>query len=200
MFPKLLLIKIEFHFAIQSNPRSTSLDQPINQCTIMKRTCALLLTVIVPSLHAFHPTTNPLVSIANNDRGPCTTKLDLYDNVEEAIAEAQYTCNDYGNESEPCKVAWDIVEELEAADSHKSDAAAAQAASWEEKQVNYLPLLEGMDVLSEKLERKLYDLYNLSKQLAEAGAGEEIERLVYASEEMLGLLESAKVKVQELKQ
>lgn len=158
------------------------------------------MAVICPSLHAFHlPTTPKVITNANYHR-PTTTKLDLYDNVEEAIAEAQYTCNDYGNGSEPCKVAWDIVEELEAADSHKSDAAAVQAASWEEKQVNYLPLLEGMDVLSEKLERKLVELYNLSKQLAEAGAGDEIERLVYASEEMMGLLESAKVKVQELKQ
>ena len=97
-------------------------------------------------------------------------------------------------------MAWDIVEELEAADSHRSDAAAAQAASWEEKQVNYLPLLEGMNVLSAKLDRKLYELHNLSKQLAEAGAGEEIERLVYASEEMRGLLENARGKIEELKQ
>ena len=97
-------------------------------------------------------------------------------------------------------MAWDIVEELEAADSHKDANAAVQAASWEEKQVNYLPLLEGMDVLTSKLDRKLVELHNLSAQLAEAGAGEEIERLVYASEEMRGLLETARGKISELKQ
>lgn len=92
------------------------------------------------------------------------------------------------------------MEELEAADSHRDNAAAVVASSWEEKQVNYLPLLEGMDVLSNKLEKKLCELRNLSEQLAEGGAGEEIERLVYASEEMIGLLESAREKVRELKQ
>eukprot|EP00956_Cyclotella_meneghiniana_P002420 scaffold2726_cov57-Cyclotella_meneghiniana.AAC.6 len=150
------------------------------------------LALIEPISAFYHPT---------NHRSTKTnpTQLDLYASVEQAISEAQNVCSQYGSDSEQCKVAWDIVEELEAADSHRTDTAVALASSWEEKQVNYLPLLEGMDILSAKLDRKLYELNNLSRQLAEAGAGEEIEALVYASEEMRGLLENAKRKVQELK-
>ena len=158
---------------------------------------ALLLAITCSFSHAFYPTTYHVV--VNPSAKRMTTRLDLYASVEEAIAEAQSVCEQHGPDSEQCKVAWDIVEELEAADSHRSDAAAATAASWEEKQTNYLPLLEGMDVLTAKLDRKLYELHNLSKQLAEAGAGDEIEQLVYASDQMRGLLENAKSKIAELK-
>lgn len=154
---------------------------------------------LIEPVSAFYPPTNHKITKTNPTAPSTSTQLALYASVEEAISEAQNVCSQYGSDSEQCKVAWDIVEELEAADSHRTDTAVALASSWEEKQVNYLPLLEGMDVLSAKLDRKLYELNNLSRQLAEAGAGEEIEALVYASEEMRVLLENAKKKVQELK-
>ncbi len=42
------------------------------------------------------------------------------------------------------------------------------------------------------------ELNKLSLQLAEAGAGEEIERLVYASEEMKGVLRDARARLEQL--
>jgi hypothetical protein len=165
------------------------------------KTIVLLTLLALQTIHAFNPpTTTTNIPNPNRSRPPSSTQQNLYNSVENAIVEAQSTCYENGQDSQGCKVAWDIVEELEAADSHRDNAAAVVASSWEEKQVNYLPLLEGMDVLSNKLEKKLCELRNLSEQLAQGGAGEEIERLVYASEEMIGLLESAREKVRELKQ
>ena len=90
-------------------------------------------------------------------------------------------------------MAWDIVEELEAADSHRA------TSPWNgEQQTNYVPLLDSLSLLSAKLDRKLDELHALSAQLAEAGAGEEIERLVYASEEMKGLLMQARGRLEQL--
>ena len=49
-----------------------------------------------------------------------------------------------------------------------------------------------MDILSTKLEKKLVELKKLSTQMAEAGAGPEVERLIYASDEMTQVLEEAR--------
>ena len=43
--------------------------------------------------------------------------LNLYKSAKEAIDEAKVICFEKGPNSEECRVAWDIVEELEAADS-----------------------------------------------------------------------------------
>jgi hypothetical protein len=90
--------------------------------------------------------------------------------------------------------AWDIVEELEAADSHKDNVEQRQLPT----DINYYPLIQSLDILSQKVERKMDELNKLSLQLAEAGAGEEIERLVYASEEMKGVLRDARARLEQL--
>ena len=159
----------------------------------------ILLLAPIASTHAFHPSKPSTTNHASVNRTH-PTRLNLHASVEEAIAEAQQICAQNGSDSEACKVAWDIVEELEAADSHRdADAAAAWSQSMSTGEVNYLPLLEGMTVLSAKLDRKMDELNRLSRQLAEAGAGEEIEQLVYASEQMKGMLENANRKIEELK-
>eukprot|EP00970_Alexandrium_tamarense_P008870 scaffold1727_cov198-Alexandrium_tamarense.AAC.12 len=89
---------------------------------------------------------------------------------------------------------WDIVEELEAADSHKDNVEQRQLPT----DINYYPLIQSLDILSQKVERKMDELNKLSLQLAEAGAGEEIERLVYASEEMKGVLRDARARLEQL--
>ena len=61
-------------------------------------------------------------------------------------------------------MAWDIVEEIEAADSHDRTKPGPI-------ELNYYPLLEGFDLLSSKVEKQLEELRNLSTQLAEAGSG-----------------------------
>jgi hypothetical protein len=48
-----------------------------------------------------------------------------------------------------------------------------------------------LDLLSAKIDRKMDELNKLSQSLVEAGAGPEVERLAYASEEMKGILEEA---------
>jgi len=73
-------------------------------------------------------------------------------------------------------VAWDIVEELEAADSHRNSVASTTGY------VDYWPMVNGLDILCVKLDRKLDELKKLSSEMAHSAP--EIERLVYMSDEM----------------
>ncbi|KAL3780546.1 hypothetical protein HJC23_001906 [Cyclotella cryptica] len=157
----------------------------------------LVLTFLASPLHAFLPQSQPTkTSKGHSSSSTSSTTLSLHASVEAAIAEAQAICAQTGPDSEACRVAWDIVEELEAADSHRANTVVSQ---WNgEQQTNYVPLLDSLSLLSVKLDRKLDELHALSAQLAEAGAGEEIERLVYASEEMKGLLVQARGRLEQL--
>jgi len=83
-------------------------------------------------------------------------------------------------------VAWDIVEELKAADAHDRTEPAAP------NPLSYSPMVAGLDILTSKLERKMDELRNLSTQLAAEGAGPEVERLVYASDEFKQILAEAR--------
>ena len=116
---------------------------------------------------------------------PRIIHLHLYRSAQQAIADAERICAMEGPNSERCKVAWDIVEELKAADSHDRTKNGPI-------ELNYYPLLEGFDLLSNKVDKQLDELRNLSTQLAEAGAGAQMERLVYASDEMKQILEEAR--------
>lgn len=113
------------------------------------------------------------------------TQMYLYRSAQQAIADAERICAMEGPSSERCKVAWDIVEELKAADSHDRTKSAPI-------ELNYYPLLEGFDILSNKVDTQLDELRNLSTQLVEVGAGPEVERLIYASDEMKQILEVAR--------
>merc|ERR1719213_249649 len=87
-------------------------------------------------LHFFLSTVTPLVSAfsfssaTSNHHHPWTTTkstssstiLYLQRSVQDAIVEAERICA-IDPSSNECKVAWDIVEELEAADSHRGAAA-----------------------------------------------------------------------------
>ena len=115
-----------------------------------------------------------------------SSEINLYNSVEEAIGEAQRVCNEQGGDSEACRVAWDIVEELEAADAHRTPANPTS-----QQEVSYGPLIMSLDLLSAKIDRKMDELNKLSESLVEAGAGPEVERLAYASAEMKGILEEA---------
>merc|ERR1712086_510570 len=115
-----------------------------------------------------------------------TTELQLYRSAAEAISEAERICMVEGPNSTRCAVAWDIVEELKAADSHDRTQTAGA------NELSYVPLVQGLDILSTKLEKKLVELKKLSTQMAEAGAGPEVERLIYASDEMTQVLEEAR--------
>lgn len=114
------------------------------------------------------------------------SELHLYRTAQEAMIDAEHICNEEGLHSERCKVALDIVEELRAADADD------RTMTTEPSQLSYSPLVNGLDILSDKIERKMDELKKLSTQLAEEGAGPEVERLVYASDEMKQILAEAR--------
>lgn len=145
------------------------------------------------TLLCFLISTNPSAAFTNavsrinqfsTNHKSSSSALNLYNSVEEAISEAQRVCNEQGGDSEACRVAWDIVEELEAADAHRTPTNTQQ-------EVSYGPLIMSLDLLSAKIDRKMDELNKLSTSLVEAGAGPEVERLAYASAEMKGILEEA---------
>ena len=47
----------------------------------------------------------------------------LTEEIQKAVVEARSTCEDKGDSSSECAVAWDIVEELQAEKSHQKQAA-----------------------------------------------------------------------------
>lgn len=156
----------------------------------MSSTSTLRATTLLCFLFATNPTaaftnhriTNTAVSHTNEH----SAALNLYNSVEEAISEAQRVCNEQGGDSEACRVAWDIVEELEAADAHRTPVNPTS-----QQEVSYGPLIMSLDLLSAKIDRKMDELNKLSTSLVEAGAGPEVERLAYASAEMKEILEEA---------
>jgi len=127
----------------------------------------LALPLVFPVACAF-------TALSSSYRQHSWTKLNLYQSVEEAIADAQRLCAEDPN-GERCKVAWDIVEELEAADSHQDGVTAPN-------ELNYEPLFYAMNILSTKVDRKMDELKALSIQLGPAHPS--IERLAYLTDEM----------------
>ena len=124
----------------------------------------------------------------NNQFSNNNSSLHLFRSAQEATAEAEYICHVEGPHSERCKVAWDIVEELKAADSHDR----TQSSSHGPNELSYSPLVLGLDVLSNKIDKKMDELRKLSTELAGYGAGPEVERLIYASDEMKQILQDAR--------
>lgn len=86
-----------------------------------------------------------------------------------------------------------IVEELESADSHTRTISA-------QDEISYQPMISSLDILSEKINRKLDELQKLASSMAECGAGAEVERLVYASEEMKGIIRDANKAVEQYRE
>lgn len=109
------------------------------------------------------------------------TRLQLYNSVEAAIDDAQRICAANPNSPE-CKVAWDIVEELEAADSHRGVAAPPEALSLS---AEYASLVQSYDILRLKTERKMDQLKSLIMRMEELGVTDvTVARLANLSDEM----------------
>ena len=97
------------------------------------------------------------------------------ENLEEAISEAQRICSLDPTSSE-CRVAWDIVEELEAKDSHIQTAAAAAAAAGAgagagagELGTDYAVLMGSLDILLTKIDGKMDQLLATTDKMAQLG-------------------------------
>ena len=86
----------------------------------------------------------------------------LYSTVEDAIAEAQKICA-MDPTSPECRVAWDIVEELEAADSHMGGLPAPAG------QGDYLSLVDGFEILVDRIDHKMDRLIATTESLARLG-------------------------------
>lgn len=157
--------------------KSTSLSVPV------------LFTILLPAATAFmHNNSSPQQNSLSrqNESSVATDKgLNLFRSAQEATAEAERICLVEGPHSDRCKVAWDIVEELKAADAHVRTPSAEQGG------FNYTPMVNSLEILTSKLDKKLDELRKLSEGLAEAGAGPEVERLIYASDEMKQVIEEA---------
>ena len=105
-----------------------------------------------------------------------STKLNLYASVEEAIAEAQRICA-MNPDSQECRVAWDIVEELEAADSHRDGAARQAVPEMTGPGVlnmspDLVALVASFDILAQKIDGKMDQLMATTEKLQELGASD----------------------------
>lgn len=158
----------------------------------MKSTIAITLLITATSSAFMHEARSDISHQRSINSGSkanpknSDTALHLYRSAAEAIAEAEQICAMEGPDSHNCKVAWDIVEELEAADAH------VRTPDTGAHELSYSPMVNGLEILSVKIEKKMDELKKLSTQLAEAGAGPEVERLVYASDEMKQIIAEAR--------
>lgn len=90
----------------------------------------------------------------------------MYDRVEEAISDAQRICAQSGPESRPCRVAWDIVEELEAADSHRGqDLGGANHMSPDGEAA----MLSSFEILLQKMDGKMDQCMATTEKLSDLG-------------------------------
>lgn len=112
---------------------------------------------------------------------PCVgTRLNLYSTVEDAIEEARRICDEDPN-SPACQVAWDIVEELEAADSHKDAQDRIRDSPYS---MDFEALLRSFDILTAKLDIKMDQLIATCDKFEEWGADPSVAELSRLAEEM----------------
>ena len=108
----------------------------------------------------------------------------MYESVEAAIADAQRICAQDPSSNE-CRVAWDIVEELEAADSHIGGPAAVGETNFDESATL---MVGSFDILTQKIIGKMDQLRATAEQLETMGAPGDMPELVRLAEELKSAL------------
>jgi len=109
----------------------------------------------------------------------------MYREVEAAISEAQEICR--ANPGSPeCTVAWDIVEELEAADSHLPSPATSSSSSstTSTTSMDVQALLASFDILTTRLEDKMDQLIATCDKFEEWGADPSVVELSQLAQQM----------------
>lgn len=144
----------------------------------------LPFSLFVGSSHAFVASSS---SPATTTTTTTTTQLDMYRTVEEAIAEAQRICEQDPTSNE-CRVAWDIVEELEAADSHQGQ----QSMHADDGGVDTSALVGSFDILTQKIDGKMDQLKATVMALEAMGAPGNMPELARLADEMKFALENAR--------
>ena len=159
------------------------------------------VTILSVALSAFNSASAFVVSpsqstslIAASKRTTTTTTLNLYQSAQQAIVDAQRVCAEQGAGSEACKVAWDIVEELEAADSHKNVAPARQGPVGSQmQQPDYLAFMASFDILAAKINGKMDQLKATTDSLQQMGVTDpNIVELGLRAQDMKICLQNAK--------
>ena len=132
---------------------------PVRWLSIFWVLCLVIL--VVEPVGAFvRPTTTKLA----------TTRLQLYKSAQDAIAEAQRICAQNPNSRE-CQVAWDIVEEFQAADSHTRKQQPQQYQQQQQQpSMDLVTLLESFAILSTKIDGKMDQLKATCDKFEELGA------------------------------
>ena len=139
-------------------------------------TSLLLSLSLVQQSNAFQPAPHSPVS-------PPSQRF-LFDSVEAAIADAQRICAQDGHGSPACRVAWDIVEELEAADAHK-DGPMQQAPVGAPVAPDTAALFASFDILVQKIDGKMEQLKATTAQFHTMGAMDPaLEELYRQAEQM----------------
>ena len=115
-----------------------------------------------------------------------STHLNLYRSVEAAIAEAQRICAEDPTSNE-CRVAWDIVEELEAADSHQGQSMASQES------LDTTALVGSFEILTQKIDVKMDQLKATAVELEAMGAPGNMAELARLADEMKQALDIARM-------
>lgn len=106
--------------------------------------------------------------------------LHLYQSVQEAINEAQRICAADPSSSE-CKVAWDIVEELGAAESHIMQQDQTQDNN---QSMDFVALMGSFDILSQKIDGKMDQLIATCDKFENLGADPSVAELSRLAQEM----------------
>ena len=109
----------------------------------------------------------------------------MYREVEDAISEAQQIC--LANPGSPqCKVAWDIVEELEAADSHLPTSARASTTTTttSSQSMDVQALMASFDILTTRLDTKMDQLIATCDKFEEWGADPSVVELSQLAQQM----------------
>jgi CP12 domain len=109
--------------------------------------------------------------------------LNLYREVEDAISEAQQICL-VNPDSPECKVAWDIVEELEAADSHMQAPVNHEGTPPPSSLMDVQALLASFDILTNRLDDKMDQLIATCDKFEEWGADPSVAELSQLAQQM----------------
>lgn len=146
---------------------------------MMKIFFALSLLVCSTTTTRAFMVPSTITSITLPNQKDSTTRLNLYDTVEEAIAEAQRICAEDPSSHE-CRVAWDIVEELEAADSHQDYESGVDAS----QSMDYHAMVGSFDILTRKIDNKMDQLKATAEMMASMGADPSFSEVARLAEEM----------------
>jgi hypothetical protein len=166
-----------------SRQATTSNDKQRNAKQLdltMKISFALPLLACTASAFMVAPATSPRHSM----------KLHMFETVEAAIAEAQRICANDPSGPE-CKVAWDIVEELEAADSQRGAFSAPNTAAPADAQL--ANLMGSFDILMTKIDGKMDQLKGTTERMGQLGSNDPyLAKLGYRADEMKQALANAR--------